>query len=227
MRRFKGALVDMDGVLYDSMPGHTLAWKRIMDDAGIKLPREEYYLYEGMTGVATVRMLALRELGRELSDEECHRLYDIKALNFSAMGEPPLMDGTAEVLSLLGRRGVVRVLVTGSGQKSMLEKIERDYPGVFREDLRVTSHDVIHGKPDPEPYLKGASLAGLDASDCMVIENAPLGVLAGKRAGAFVCAVMTGPVPRKEFEKAGADMIFEDMHALARWIEKNVETCIG
>ena len=50
----------MDGVLYDSMPGHTLAWKRMMEGIGVECTREEFYLYEGMTGAATVNLLYRR-----------------------------------------------------------------------------------------------------------------------------------------------------------------------
>ena len=84
---------------------------------------------------------------------------------------------------------------------------------------RVTALDVKHGKPDPEPYLKGASLVGAAPADCMVVENAPLGVRAGKAAGCFVCAVMTGPIPREQFVKEGADLIFNAMEEFADYLE--------
>ena len=61
----KAALIDMDGVLFDSMPLHTLAWKHLSDDLGIEASRDEFYLYEGMTGVATVNPLFRRRFGSE------------------------------------------------------------------------------------------------------------------------------------------------------------------
>lgn len=217
--RLRGALIDMDGVLYDSMPGHTLSWKRMMDGVGIDVPRDEFYLYEGMTGKATINLLMQRAFGHGVSDEEAARLYAVKSANFKALGPAPKMPGADRMLAALESLGLKRVLVTGSGQASLLDKLERDYPGVFPAGRRVTAHDVTHGKPDPEPYLKGAELIGEAPGQCLVVENAPLGVRAGKASGCFVCAVTTGPIPRVEFEKVNADMIFNSMDDFADYLE--------
>ena len=90
-----------------------------------------------------------------------------------------------------------------------------DYPGAFPAGKRVTALDVTHGKPDPEPYLKGLEKAGVKSDEAFVIENAPLGVRAGKAAGLFTIAVTTGPIPREAFEREGADLIFPSMDAFA------------
>ena len=219
MKRFKAALIDMDGVLYDSMRGHAASWKKMCDEIGLDTDRDEFYMYEGMTGKATINLLMKRERGHEVSDEEAARLYAIKTANFRALGPAPVMPGAQRMIAALGALGMTRVLVTGSGQASLLDKLEHDYPGVFVDGRRVTALDVKHGKPYPEPYLKGAALVGADPADCMVVENAPLGVRAGKAAGCFVCAVMTGPVPREEFVKEGADLIFNSMEEFADYLE--------
>lgn len=219
MKRFKAALIDMDGVLYDSMRGHAASWKKMCDEIGLDTDRDEFYMYEGMTGKATINLLMKRERGHEVSDEEAARLYAIKTANFRALGPAPVMPGARRMIAALGALGMTRVLVTGSAQASLLDKLEHDYPGVFVDGRRVTALDVKHGKPDPEPYLKGASLVGAHPADCMVVENAPLGVRAGKAAGCFVCAVMTGPIPREEFVKEGADLIFNSMEKFADYLE--------
>lgn len=223
MKRFKAALIDMDGVLYDSMRGHAASWKKMCDEIGLDTDPDEFYMYEGMTGKATINLLMKRERGHEVSDEEAARLYAIKTANFRALGPAPVMPGAQRMIAALGALGMTRVLVTGSAQASLLDKLEHDYPGVFVDGRRVTALDVKHGKPDPEPYLKGASLVGAAPADCMVVENAPLGVRAGKAAGCFVCAVMTGPVPREEFVKEGADMIFNSMEEFADYLEGILE----
>lgn len=64
----------MDGVLYDSMPGHTLAWKRMMEGIGVECTREEFYLYEGMTGAATVNLLYRRAFGRDCEPDRIREL---------------------------------------------------------------------------------------------------------------------------------------------------------
>ena len=70
----------------------------------------------------------------------------------------------------------------------------------------VTCDDVTNGKPDPEPYIKGAALLGVPASKCVVFEDAPAGIRAGKAAGALVIALPTTS-PQAELEAAGADWV--------------------
>lgn len=79
----------------------------------------------------------------------------------------------------------------------------------------MTAADVRHGKPDPEPYLMGLTKAGCEAWQAIVVENAPLGVEAGFRAGCFVCAVATGPIPQEALREAGADLVFASMPEFA------------
>lgn len=210
------ALIDMDGVLYDSMKYHTLAWRQMMEEAGIMCSRDEFYSYEGMTGADTIRLIMKREGMHEPTEDEIRRLYARKTEIFKQIGRKEMMPGATDVLNELERMGVKRVLVTGSGQGSLLDEIDRDYPGAFLPGMKVTARDVTHGKPDPEPYLKGLEKAGVDAGHAFVIENAPLGVKAGKAAGCFTVAVTTGPIPIQELVDAGADMVFPSMTELAR-----------
>lgn len=213
MKRY--ALIDMDGVLYDSMPYHALAWQRMMAEQGISTDRDEFFLYEGMTGKATVDLIFQRELGRHASDEEAARLYRRKADIFVEMGEKRKMPGADRMLRALMDRGVGCVLVTGSAQNSLLDRLDEDYPGAFPAEKRVTALDVSRGKPDPEPYMMGLKKAGVSKEEAFVVENAPLGVRAGKAAGLFTIAVTTGPIPREAFVREGADLIFPSMEAFA------------
>lgn len=219
-RRPKAALIDMDGVLYDSMPSHARAWRRMMLEQGIDVPEEEFFLYEGMTGPATINLLFRRYKGIEVSEEEARKLYFRKAELFRQSGEKEPMPGAARMLKALEKAGIRRVLVTGSAQSSLLNKIDTDYPGAFAASDRVTALDVRHGKPDPEPYLRGLEKAGADASEAIVIENAPLGVRAGVAAGIFTVAVTTGPIPREAFVKENASVIFGSMPEFAAELEK-------
>ena len=70
--RLHAALIDMDGVLYDSMPWHARAWHRIMTEAGVECTVDEFFLYEGMTGPATIDLLFRRAFGRnEIGRASC------------------------------------------------------------------------------------------------------------------------------------------------------------
>lgn len=211
----KVALIDMDGTLYDSMPAHSKAWHRLMTELGITCTPQEFLMYEGMTGEATIKMLMKRDLGREVSTEEARELYRRKTEYFSELPEVHPMPGAREMLDTLKREGMRCVLVTGSGQRSVIDRVYRDFPGAFEEGMEITSRDVTRGKPHPEPYLKGMEKASVNAWNCIVIENAPLGVESGVRAGAFTFGVKTGPLPENALEDAGAYAVFPSMAAFA------------
>lgn len=218
----KAALIDMDGVLYDSMPFHASSWHKLFTQLGVTNSNpDEYYLYEGMKGSDTIGMILKRELQRETTEEERREIYAQKADLFHRCGEAPMMPGAADMLNALKEKGLVTVLVTGSAQKSLLNNLDRDYPGFFPKERMVTALDVKNGKPHPEPYLRGLEKASVDASQAIVIENAPLGVRAGKASGCFTIAVTTGPIPIEAFEKEDADLIFPDMITFAQWL-KNI-----
>ncbi len=110
----KAALIDMDGVLYDSMKYHTLAWKQMMEENGIHCSREEFYLYEGMTGAATIDLIWQREFGQPCDPERRNALYDYKTRIFKQIGGNEPMPAADRMLRSLCDRGIRCVLVTGS-----------------------------------------------------------------------------------------------------------------
>ncbi len=214
----RAALIDMDGVLYDSMKNHTLAWKQFADSHGIEATREEFYLYEGMTGTATIRLLFQRQFQKEVSAEEAKELYKIKAENFRNSGRVEMMPGAHDMLSCLKNHNIERVLVTGSGQVDMLKRLDVEYAGLFEPHLRISAADVKHGKPNPEPYLMAQKRVDVNPSQAIVIENAPLGVKAGHDSGAFTITITTGPIPRERLIENGADLVFGSMPEFADYL---------
>ncbi|MDE6061207.1 MAG: HAD-IA family hydrolase [Duncaniella sp.] len=212
----RAALIDMDGTLYDSMPNHTAAWHRLMTEAGVNCTREEFYLYEGRTGRSTINTLFRREFNREATPEECERLYERKTEYFRELPPVTPMPGALDMLTTLKEAGIERVLVTGSGQRSLIDRISADFPGIFSDDRIITSRDVNHGKPHPEPFIKAMQLARVRPSQAIVIENAPLGVEAGDRSGAFTIGITTGPIPEETLREAGAAVVFPSMPDFAR-----------
>jgi HAD superfamily hydrolase (TIGR01509 family) len=205
----------MDGVLYNSMPYHASAWHRAMAQFGYDLPEEEVYMHEGRTGTSTVNLVSRRQHGIEVSDERVEEIYKVKSKFFNEFPPAEPMPGALSLLRQLKEQGLKILIVTGSGQRSLLDKLNVDYPGIFRRELMVTAFDVKHGKPDPEPYLMGMQKGELNPDECIVVENAPLGVRAAKAAGIFTIAVNTGPLPDHVLLDEGADFLFPSMQALS------------
>lgn len=212
----KAVLFDMDGVLFDSMKNHTLAWYRAISGLGIVCERDEFYQYEGATGKWTVNRIFKRAYGREATEEEIGEIYTEKSRYFNELPEAGAIPGIQELLALVKKAGLTPVLVTGSGQRSLLGRLDRVFPQVFDKDRMVTAFDVRYGKPDPEPYLKGLERAGVKPWEALVVENAPLGVKAGVTAGIFTVAVNTGPVPDQQLREAGANLVYPDMLEFCR-----------
>lgn len=209
------ALIDMDGTLYDSMPRHADAWHRLMTEEGVACDHDEFFLYEGCTGRHTIRLLFRRAFGREPSDQECEELYRRKTLYFSQLPPVEPMAGAKRMVDGMIARGLRTVLVTGSGQRSLIDRLDADYPGAFPPAMRITSADVVHGKPDPEPFLCAMQRAGATPASSIAVDNAPMGVRSGARSGAFTVGVTTGPIPEKELRDAGADIVYPSMTAMA------------
>lgn len=211
--RPKAALFDMDGVLYNSMPNHAYSWHTSMASFGIEMPESDAYKYEGMRGVETIKLMCRQQWGREISDEESQQMYDEKSHIFSTRPTAKVMEGVMELQRRMMADGLDIVVVTGSGQHSLLEKLVKDFDGLVSPDHIVSSFDVEHGKPNPEPYLKGLAKVDAQPWEAIVVENAPLGVRAAVAAKIFTVAVNTGPLPDKMLADEGANVIFSRMTA--------------
>lgn len=219
----KAVLIDMDGVLFDSMPIHAYTWNKTIAEEGLQMSEEEAYLHEGRTGRSTIEIVFRKLLKREPTEEEVTRIYGKKAGLFDSLPEAPVMKGAPELLDTIAAANLTRILVTGSGQKLLLDRINHHFPGHFGQDRMVTAFDVTQGKPHPEPYLKGLQKAGVKAHQALVIENAPLGVEAAKAAGLFTIAVNTGPL--KDNYLAQADLIFHNLDELSRAWPELMQSC--
>lgn len=207
----KSVLFDMDGVLFNSMPYHADAWHKVMERHGLHLSREEAYLHEGRTGAATINIVYRRQYGKDATPEMIQSIYAEKSAEFSNNPEPESMPGAWEVLQKIKKEGLTPMVVTGSGQHSLLDRLSHHFPDTFHRELMVTAFDVKYGKPNPEPYLMALQKGGFRANEAIVVENAPMGVQAGVAAGIFTVAVNTGPIDGQVLLDAGADMLFSSM----------------
>jgi sugar-phosphatase len=190
----EGVLFDLDGVLVDSTPAVERVWSKWALAHGLD-PEETVRLAHGRPSIATVRDI-LPNADFEAENEVILR------------GE---LEDTEGVVSLPGARELLQslpperwALVTSCARP--LADVRLKAAGLPIPKNKITCDDVRNGKPDPEPYLKGAALLGVPASRCVVFEDAPAGIRAGKAAGAIVIALRsTSSDP--ELGQAGADWI--------------------
>ena len=215
-RNPKVVLFDMDGVLYDSMPNQGVAWQRAMKEFGIHFTLEDSYATEGARGVDTIRKYAKEQLGKELTEEEAQKVYDVKAHYFHEMPEAKVFDGVIDLMQKIKASGLKIGVVTGSAQLPLIKRVTRDFGDYVSADQITTAYDVKRGKPNPDPYLMGLQKAGnYLPTEGVVVENAPLGVHAGAAAGCYTVAINSGPLDDSALLNEGADILFPTIREFA------------
>ena len=206
----------MDGVLYDSMGNHAVAWVQSMKKFGINMTADDAYATEGARGVDTIRYMVRQQQNREITEAEAQTMYDEKSRIFHSMPEAPIMPGIIELMEQIQQAGISIGIVTGSGQRPLIARILKDFGKYVTHDHITTAYDVKRGKPNPDPYLMGLQKAGgIAPNEAIVIENAPLGVKAGVAASIYTIAVNTGPLPDQVLLDAGANILFPSVKALS------------
>lgn len=212
----RAIILDMDGVVLDSMPHHLASWQEALAPLGIALGAADLYPVEGVPTVQTAQILTERFLGRACSEEEAHRLAAAKQAAFRRIFVPRLVPGMGPLIHDLAGRGFALGLVTGSARSV----VEANVTPAGVADLFqavVTGDEVRRGKPDPEPYLRAASRLGVEPGECLVVENAPLGIQAARAAG-MACAGLATTLPAERLAAAGADPVFETTADLRDWL---------
>jgi len=195
--RCRAVLFDLDGVLVDSTPAVARVWAGWAHEHGFD-PGEVVKKAHGRPSITTIReLLPNADHAAENREVERREIADVE-------GVVPL-PGAMELLQALP---LDRWAIVTSCTRALAD-VRIDAAGLPKPKQMVTSTDVQHGKPDPEPYLKGAQILGVPAADCLVIEDAPAGIRAGKAAGARVLALRT-TASDAELQQAGADWIVND-----------------
>lgn len=187
-------LFDLDGVLINSTPAVARVWWQWAMERGFN-PEEVVSRAHGRPSLATVREY-LPNADHEAENREVER-REIEDLE----GVVPLPGA----LDLLSRLPEDRWTIVTSCTRPLAE-VRIKATGLPLPQKMITSNDIQHGKPHPEPYLKGASVLGFPAEECVVLEDVPAGVRAGKSAGAKVIAFTT-TVKATGLKEAGADWI--------------------
>jgi len=200
--RCSAFLFDMDGVLIDSTPAVARVWRRWAKTNGFD-PEEVIVRAHGRPSIATLRDYLPNAdheaLNREIERQEMEDLEGVVPL-------PGALD-------LLRELPAVRWTIVTSSTRPLAE-VRLRAAGLPIPERMITSSDIQNGKPHPEPYLKAAQRLGFAAEECLVVEDVPAGIRAGKAAGARVIAFTTTAEPA-ELKHAGADWILRNCAEIA------------
>lgn len=199
--RCRGLLFDLDGVLVDSTPAVSRVWAGWARERGFE-PDEVVRKAHGRPSITTIReLLPYADHAAENREVERREIADVGGV----IPLPGAMD-------LLRALPLERWAIVTSCTRSLAD-VRIGAAGLPQPKHVITASDVQRGKPDPEPYIRGAQILGVTAAECLVIEDAPAGIRAGKAAGARVLALRT-TASDAELREAGADWIADDCAGL-------------
>jgi sugar-phosphatase len=187
----KAILFDMDGVLMDSTPSVERVWRTWAAKQGLD-PERVAFLAHGRRSIETIRAVA-----PELDPEKENVLVD--QMEIDDKEGVTALAGAAELLAQLPPDRFA--IVTSATRPLALARL--GYAGIPVPRHIITANDVIHGKPSPEPFLKGAALLGFTPEDCLVFEDSPAGIASARSAGMRAIALQT-TYPADQLQAANA-----------------------
>ncbi len=207
MQNFKAVLFDFDGVLADTMEDNFQAWKKTFLDYGFEIKKEDYFLLEGKR---------ITEVAEDLSakyhlDINLQELADRKSQYYFQDNRFSFYTGVEELISELRKRNKLLALVSASPRKKLENTLSQEFLRQFQ--AVISGEDTEKGKPSQEPYLAALRKLNLSPEDCIVVENAPLGIRSAKAAGLYCIALTT---TLNEYYLKEADMIVKSHAELTR-----------
>ena len=207
----KAVLFDMDGVIVDSMPYHFIAWYEALRIYGVRISLFDVFTKEGERWEKSLKVF-LRSAGVTPSKKLMQKIFLERQRIFKRHFKRYIFAGSCELIRCLKDNGYKLGLVTGTP----FNDVKRILPHKIysRFDAIVGGDSIRRGKPHPEPYLKAAKLLQVKPKDCLVIENAPLGIASAKKAGMF-CVAMTTSLPPEYLKHADRVVnSFEDIRRM-------------
>ncbi len=204
--KIKAVLFDFDGVIANTLAFHVQAWQQVFDNYGVEILGEDVYLLEGQLAEQIGRQLA-RQKGLSLDETILKAMVQQKRAIYNQITKAAVYPASRKLIEQLKGNSIKIALVTGAIRQNIEPITGTEFLKSF--DTIITGDAVANTKPHPEPYLTAAKKLNVHPKECLVIENAPLGIRAAKLAGMFCVAVKT--TIKDETYLREADLIVEDV----------------
>lgn len=184
----RGVLFDLDGIIVDTLHYHYLAWKHMFEKFGGSVSEPTVLLHEGRASREILPIL-MKEAGVTIPEDKQEQFIEEKRAYYRSIVQVKQYPQAFDVIDALKDRGLKVALVTACALKNMQHSLDRKQQAHF--DFIITGDEVARAKPFPDPYLTAARQLGVAPYECMVVENAPLGIESARKAGMYCIAIET------------------------------------
>lgn len=212
---YKALLFDFDGVVAETLPFHLAAWRNTLLAYGADFDENVILQNEGRQ-VLDMAARILTNAGLKVDGRVIRQIVDQKNRLFRSSQKAKIYPELWDILLSAVERGYKTALVTGTVEENIHAVMPQDLYNMF--NAIIDGNSVTQGKPAPDPYLMAADRLGISASDCIVIENAPMGIQSAHAAGMFCIAICT-TLGREQLNKADVKLsnhqelqVFLDQH---------------
>ena len=199
-----GVIFDMDGVLADTSQIHFESWLKVAKEVGVTFTRE---FFEGAMGQQSPSIMR-KLIGSKMDQKSVEKWAALKEVYYREMVKNKLepIPGVKRIISNLSSEGF-KLAVGSSGPKENVELTLSSLNIKDYFDTVITAAEVKNGKPEPDVFLIAAKNLEINPKNCLVIEDAPLGIEAAKSAGMLSIAITTTHSKEELFD---AQMIIQD-----------------
>jgi beta-phosphoglucomutase len=212
----RAVFFDFDGTFVESLSYHLAAWEEVLlSQHGFHLNPMTVKLNEGRPGLEIARAI-FEQAGLPFSEDLLQQSITLKNERFRATHHARIFPENLQIIDLLKKRGVFVGLVTGTKRANLGVIVPQKVLRLF--DVIITDGDTLLGKPAPDPYLAAAEKLGIQPAECLVVENAPLGIQSAKAAGMF-CVALTTTLAEEHLQQA--DVTLHNHRRLYQKLERD------
>lgn len=207
--KIKAVLLDFDGVIANTIAYHVQAWQQVFASYQVEILAEDVCLLEGQLAEEIGRQLA-QQKKVSLNEMTLKEMVKQKRAIYNQITKATVFPASRKLIELLKQNSIKIALVTGAIRQNIEPITGIEFLRNF--DTIITGNEVVNTKPHPEPYLTAAKKLNVLPGECLVIENAPLGIRAAKLAAMFCIAVKTTFRDEKYLKEA--DLIVSDISGI-------------
>ncbi|MCK4357950.1 MAG: HAD family phosphatase [Candidatus Cloacimonetes bacterium] len=208
----KGILFDLDGVIVDTLHYHFLAWQEMFKRKDGEVKELTVLIHEGRSSKEILPIL-IKESGIQIPEEKWNDFIEEKRKYYRSIVKVIFYPDALDTVRKLRKLGIKCALVTACAKKNMEKALTSEQRALF--NIIVTGDDIPRAKPNPDPYEIAQTQLGYKKEECLVVENAPLGIQSAKAAG-IRCAVIATTLPMEYLK--GADFYLKKLPDIFKYI---------